>query len=61
MLLGMDRVLFAEMIATASIPVVGAQKINDAISSAKAVLVSAGVALSPSAQVGAAAFTAYIW
>lgn len=61
MLMGFDTVLFAEMLATMATPVVNAFAIDRALSSAKAVLVSAGVAVSPSAQVGAAAFTGYIW
>ena len=61
MLLGFDRVLFAEMMATSGTPVLGAITMDRAMSSVKAVLVSAGIAVSPSAQVGAAAFTGYIW
>ena len=61
MLLGFDKVLFAEMMATASMPVVGTMASDRAMSSVKAVLVSAGIAVSPSAQAGVAAFTGYIW
>ncbi len=61
MLLGFDKVLFAEMMATITMPVVSAMTVDRALASAKAVLVSAGVAASPSAQAGVAAFTGYIW
>ena len=60
MLLGIDKILFAEMLATAATPI-GTIMSDRALSSAKAVLVSAGVAVSPSAQVGAAIFNGYIW
>lgn len=61
MLMGIDRLLFAAWMATATTPGLSFIAEERMLASAKAILVSAGLAVSPSAQVGAAVFEGYVW
>ena len=61
MLMGFDKLDFAEAMAGASVPIVGSLLTDRALSSVKAVLLCGGISATFGAQLGIAAMTGAIW
>ena len=61
MLLGFDKLAYAEAMAGGSMPVVGTMLTDRALSTVKAVLVCAGVSATYGTQLGIAVMTGAIW